>query len=310
MKGFGYTLTAVAMGALVLGAATALAGSSFSGRFGASGHHRLFLTCAGSGKPAVVLDSGLGNDHTAWMPVSEIARAVRTRVCAYDRYGLGRSDGTKTITTRTIGQAAADLHALLRSARVEGPYVFSAQSIGGLIDREYARRYPKDVAGMALFDTAPDNWDIYTGTKAFLWGNECLNVTAASAALRAHDTIHAKPLVVVEAGNDAEVQQFWAAGKTDFQHYWDSSQRVLAKISTNSIFVVATGVVHEIPENAPELTNAAIKLVLDAARTHRKLPGCARTKLPRLGGNCNAAQATAPSPGESDTDTTTTDTTT
>jgi pimeloyl-ACP methyl ester carboxylesterase len=214
---------------------------------------------------------------------------LQTRVCAYDRYGLGLSDGfEKTVKTRTIGMAAADLHALLHKAQLKPPYVFSAQSIGGLIDREYARRYPKDVAGMVLLDTAPDDWDLYTGTQTFAFGHERLNVVAASVALRAHDSLGSKPLVVLEAGDDSEVQTSWAYGKNDFQAYWDHAQRSLAQISSNSIFAVAKSSAHEIPLSAPGLTNEAMAIVVNAVREHSALPSCAASTLPQKGGACDA----------------------
>ena len=115
-----------------------------------------------------------------------------------------------------------------------------------------------------------------------------MNVVAASAALRQSDTIRAKPLVVVRAGDVSEVGTYWAGGKTDFKYYWDSRQRALARISTNSIFVVAKNSGHGIPQDAPRLSNEAMRLVVNAARTHKKLPACGKTKLPKLGGNCNS----------------------
>ena len=286
MRSCGRTLLALVIALSIVGtAALAASGAAPKGRFKVNGH-RLYLTCVGSGKPVVVLDAGLGNDHGAWPNPARSARRLHTRVCAYDRYGVGRSDGSNKI--RTIGMAASDLSALLLKAKLKAPYVFAAASIAGLVDREFACRYPKKVAGMVLLDTAPDDWDIYTGTKTFTWWSESLNVTVASAALRARDTLGSKPLVVIESGNPAEVAT-WANGKTDFYSYWDSAQRGLAKISSNSIFAVAKGIGHEIPVNAPALTDAAMRLVVNAARKHAKLPSCAGSTLPSKGAACDPA---------------------
>ncbi len=288
MRICGRILLALIVALSIVGTAVSASGAGPTGRFKVNGH-RLFLTCSGSGRPVVVLDSGLGGDHGAWYPPAGIARRLQTRVCAYDRYRLGSSDGAGgKIQTRTIGQAAADLHALLHKAQLKPPYVLSAQSIGGLIDREYARRYPADVAGMVLLDTAPDDWDLYTGTQTFAFGHESLNVVAASAALRAHDSLGSKPLVVLEAGDDSEVQSSWANGKSDFQTYWDHAQRSLAQISSNSIFAVAKSSGHEIPLSAPGLTNEAMAIVVNAVHTHSTLPSCAASSLPQKGGACDA----------------------
>ena len=55
------------------------------------GGHRLHLHCLGHGGPAVILESGLGSDSTAWaLAPPEVAKF--TKVCAYDRAGYAWSD--------------------------------------------------------------------------------------------------------------------------------------------------------------------------------------------------------------------------
>jgi len=89
--------------------------------------------------------------------VSRFARA-----CSYDRAGLAWSDPGPT--PRTMLQDAYELHALLRAARVKPPYVLVGHSVGGLIARVYAERYPKEAAGMVLVDpTHEDTTLMYQG---------------------------------------------------------------------------------------------------------------------------------------------------
>lgn len=286
MRSCARALLALIIAFSVAGTATSAAsGAAPKGRFKVNGH-RLYLTCAGSGRPVVVLDAGLGSDHGIWSNPARSAKRLHTRVCAYDRYGIGLSDPINKV--KTIGAAAVDLHALLLKAKLKAPYVLVAHSIAGLVDREFARRYPKSVAGMVMLDTAPDDWDVYTGTKTFVFGGESLNVVAASAALRAKDSLGAKPVVVIESGNPVAVSA-WAQGKSDFYSYWDSAQRALAKISSNSVFAVATSIDHEIPTNAPDLTDEAMRLVVNAVRKHATLPSCAGSTLPAKGGACDPA---------------------
>lgn len=261
-------------------------GSPVSGLYEVNGHH-LFLTCAGAGAPMVVLESGLGADHTQWDPVSQLAAAAGVRVCAYDRYGVGQSDTPPGMQTRTLDQVVDDVHALLGAAHLGGPYVLAGTSMGGLIDREFARRFPSEVVGMVLLDSAPDDWDVYTGTETFAFLTESIDVEAASAALRNSDQLGSRPLIVVQAGDDASVQAAWAEGKTDFQAYWASRQRALAQISSDSILALAPGVSHDtIAQEPPGLSSAAIRLVVDAARDGTSLPACAQTSLPGLGALC------------------------
>ena len=55
------------------------------------GGYRIHIYCVGGGSPTVILDSGLPDSSLSWYRVQpEIAKF--TRVCAYDRAGLGWSD--------------------------------------------------------------------------------------------------------------------------------------------------------------------------------------------------------------------------
>ena len=69
------------------------------------GGHRLHLYCVGEnveGSPTVILEHGLGATSAAWAHVQpEIAQT--TRVCAYDRAGMGWSDpGPSRVTLNTL----------------------------------------------------------------------------------------------------------------------------------------------------------------------------------------------------------------
>src|SRR4051794_6254921 len=55
------------------------------------GGHRLHLWCVGAGSPVVVLEAGGGGNVLEWSRVQPDA-AKTTRVCSYDRAGLGWSD--------------------------------------------------------------------------------------------------------------------------------------------------------------------------------------------------------------------------
>jgi len=84
-----------------------------------------------------------------------------TRVCAYDRPNNRLLDGGPSRSDpvpqpATAGSSVADLHALLRAARVPGPYVLVGHSFGGLIVRLYATTYPRQVAGIVSVDAATE----------------------------------------------------------------------------------------------------------------------------------------------------------
>jgi pimeloyl-ACP methyl ester carboxylesterase len=77
---------------------------------------------------------------------------MHTRVCSYDRLGVGWSDpGPREISA---GLLAEDLRRLLDAVQIREPIVIVASSIGGLTAEMVARRYPGSVAGLVFLDAA------------------------------------------------------------------------------------------------------------------------------------------------------------
>ena len=81
--------------------------------------------------------------------------ATFTRVCTYDRAGLGWSDPVNSPLQSS--QVAVSLNTLLNNAGVQGPYVLVGHSIGGIHVRSFASQYPHDVAGIILVDSSHEN---------------------------------------------------------------------------------------------------------------------------------------------------------
>lgn len=136
-------------------------GSPFTGAFDVSGRD-LYLSCTGTGRPTIVLEPGEGGLSTSLDPIrSEYDN--RTMVCGYDRANLGSSGSAPT--PRKSDDVTADLHGLLKAAKVPGPYVLVGQSAGGMIVQVYAARYPEEVAGVVAMNPVPP-WQEWS-TKGF-----------------------------------------------------------------------------------------------------------------------------------------------
>ena len=120
-------------------------------RVDVGGGYKLHINCTGQGTPVVVLDSGLGDSYVSWMKVQpQIAKF--TRVCSYDRAGLGYSDNSPR--PRTSKVMAEELHTLLHNAGVDPPYILVGHSMGGYNVRLFAGFYRSEVAGMVLVDSS------------------------------------------------------------------------------------------------------------------------------------------------------------
>src|SRR5919107_4053130 len=135
------------------------------------GTHSLHISCAGQGSPTVILEAANGGMSAHWARVQQQV-AQTTRVCAYDRAGLGWSEPGPE--PRDAKQVSSELHTLLANAAgTEGPYVLVGHSYGGLYARMYAARYSEEVAGMVLVDSShpeqfsrsPEGRAMYERTK-------------------------------------------------------------------------------------------------------------------------------------------------
>ena len=114
------------------------------------GGYRLHINCTGAGSPTVVIDAGWGDWSLGWSGVQP-GVAATTRVCTYDRAGMGYSEAGPL--PRNAGQFAKELHTLLEQAGIPGPYVLAGHSMGGLTVRVFAHEYPAEVAGIVLIDS-------------------------------------------------------------------------------------------------------------------------------------------------------------
>jgi pimeloyl-ACP methyl ester carboxylesterase len=120
------------------------------------GGYRLHISCVGAGSPTVILLHGNCGTSQDWYGVQP-AIATTTRVCAYDRAGMGWSDAGPG--SRDAQQIVHELHTLLTNAGIAGPYVLVGHSFGGLYTRVYADEYPDEVTGMVLVDAShPNMW--------------------------------------------------------------------------------------------------------------------------------------------------------
>lgn len=114
------------------------------------GGYRLHINCTGTSSPTVVIESGWGDMSASWGWVQpEVAKS--TRVCTYDRAGMGWSEPSPQ--PRTARQFALELHTLLANANVPGPYVLVGHSLGGYTIQVYANDYPAEVSGLVLIDS-------------------------------------------------------------------------------------------------------------------------------------------------------------
>jgi len=94
----------------------------------------VYLDCRGAGSPTVILETGFGGGAGGWGSILD-GVAQTTRVCAWDRPGIGRSEARPL---RSGGETARILRAALTAARESGPFVVVGHSLGGVYGRLFA----------------------------------------------------------------------------------------------------------------------------------------------------------------------------
>jgi pimeloyl-ACP methyl ester carboxylesterase len=108
------------------------------------GGYSVHIYCTGQGSPTVILDAGMGDSFMSWQKVQP-GIAKFTRVCSYDRAGLGYSDSSPR--PRASRVFVDELHRLLQHAGIFGPLVLVGHSMGGFDVRLYASVYRHEIAG-------------------------------------------------------------------------------------------------------------------------------------------------------------------
>jgi pimeloyl-ACP methyl ester carboxylesterase len=242
------------------------------------GGYRLAMTCGGTGSPTVVLESGFG---TSGQTFSFVGRrlAGTTRICWYDRAGVGESEARPVPGPVPAVTAVEELHRLLTRALVPPPYVLGGWSFGGFFARLYTKRYPAEVAGLVSVDGTPAGLPPGRPDIDLVQGdNESFFMAAADAEVAASPSLGTRPLVVLTRGI--------AEASPDLEALWLKLQKQVARLSTSAMLVRAERAGHSIHLQAEDLTVAAFRQVIGAVRRQAPLANCASTPLLRLGGTC------------------------
>ncbi|MFC4308796.1 alpha/beta fold hydrolase [Steroidobacter flavus] len=250
--------------------------------------------CQGAGRPTVIIEQGGGISLEAvfsWkQPVGWAALAPKiasqTRVCVYDRVGLGRS--SKAERSRTSFDVATDLHALLGREKIAPPYVFAGQSLGGMNALAFANRYRDEVVGLVLIDSShpqqlqrinaalpprqPEESALMRGFRdgpdRTAMGGEWFDFAKNGEQFMDNMSIGSLPLIVLtatpqEPSDKNPLPREWQIA---IEQVHQQLQRELVTVSTESKHIVATKAGHNIQLDEPQLVLDAITSLVVRAR--------------------------------------------
>jgi pimeloyl-ACP methyl ester carboxylesterase len=249
----------------------------------AIGGRTLWLACSGTGSPTVVLEAGHTETSSTWAQVQPPV-AVFTRVCSYDRAGLGQSASPRPERQRTAQSVISDLHDLLTAAAEGGPFILVGHSLGGAFVRLYAVAHPSSLAGLVLVDAVherefaaidelltPEQRAAGSGMRPH--SPEGIDLEAVMAELGAGRSPLDVPLIVVARGRplaDDEMPPSWSPDqrrrREDLRR---SLQADLATLSTSGELVVAVRSGHFVHHDKPDVVVSAIRRLVERWRANQ-----------------------------------------
>jgi pimeloyl-ACP methyl ester carboxylesterase len=261
-------------------------------RFDVGGYY-LHIQCMGQGLPTVIIDTGLGDDSTAWQPVLKAA-SKKTKTCVYDRAGYGWSDeGPRPRTSLRISH---ELEQLVSQAKLSPPYLLVGHSFGGYNMRVFTARNPEQVAGLILVDASHEEQhdkldiklprgghqsnivmlstshrDAFLGEKdqilrerAFRMASDELSSMFRSAQqVKRYKALPQIPLIVLSRGK-AEWYENEQAKQREIK--WIRMQQDLARLSPLSQHIFANYSGHDIHTEQPESIIDAIDNVIELSK--------------------------------------------
>ena len=266
------------------------------------GGYRLHLWCTGDGAPAVILDTGLGGSSAGWGFVQpEVARF--TRVCSYDRAGMGYSDPGPS--PRTARRIASELAELLARSGIAGPVVLVGASIAGFDVRVFASDRPERVAGLVLVDASHED-DVHEvprmarfvpllstiGVLRLFGPSFGQNIESLAPSVRqfaqatrfraagyqaaADEIIHIRESAeeVRSSRRKLTIPVLVVTGGRGADENWRQLQRDQASLSERGCLIIAEQSGHVVPIDQPAVIVDAIRTVVETARGH-DVPLCA-----------------------------------
>ena len=232
------------------------------------GGFRLRAYTTGQGSPTVVFDGGLGERLETWNWVwPEIGKS--TRICVYDRAGLGLSEPGPL--PRTSERIVQELRTLLEQSAIAPPYILVGHSSGGLNMRLFAALHPEEVVGLVLVDPTPVDFpalDRKLQTEEVRIRRETHLALARPANRHEFDAVEQSadqvrnqplspglPVIVVSSTRPEEA--------VEFRRSWMGMQIDLAERLSATRHIVSQESGHYIQFDEPELVIEAIHEMID-----------------------------------------------
>jgi len=228
---------------------------------------------SGKGKPTIILETGMGDDMTAWQSTIERFEE-HSQVFAYNRAGFS---GSTSKNEQRDGQTIViELRELLRELHLSPPYILVGHSLGGLYMKLFANTFSDEVAAVVFIDATHHEMREICKTAD---GEYCVNEIPWWAKIILPDAVANEykqldhslelssnvksfptvPVVVLSAGKIPN-------GVEDTDKEWLDSQqwqKYFTTLSPVSKHITCRSCGHHVHQNKPELVTEALDWVFE-----------------------------------------------
>jgi pimeloyl-ACP methyl ester carboxylesterase len=233
----------------------------------------------------VLLEAGHNSPSTTF---EELQRqiALFTRVCRYDRAGLGGSDPDPAQRPRSAAASVADLEAV--AAHIDsGPLVLVGHSLGGALVRLYAAANPDKIAALVLLDAThereseavdemltPDQRAAGAGMQPL--SPEGLDVQSILGELRASRSPPSQPVLVIARGRPLQADEMpptWTAEqRMRREQIRKALQGNLARMHPRGELIIANRSGHFVHRDEPQLVVSTLRDLVSELRSRAATP--------------------------------------
>ena len=112
---------------------------------------------SGDGPYTIIFESGFMSDLSVWHKVAPVV-TKHGKIVLYSRAGIGKSPARPQVLN--LSQHTEELKQLIETMQIKTPIILVGHSYGGWVVREFAAKYPKQIAGLVLVDPANETLEV------------------------------------------------------------------------------------------------------------------------------------------------------
>lgn len=237
------------------------------------GTYRLHFKVIHGTLPAVVFESGFGEDATQWDKIQlQLSKNIPNAIISYDRAGMGKSELPDS--KYNLKKEVEDLRRGLKLLNYDKEVVLVGHSFGGLLINQYYKSNYNSVKGLLYVDPSTVAFYIKTKTIEEVEGN-VKSIDLTESYSKSEQSMHRiwrefeptlNTLNRIKIKKD--IPKYLISSTEDFfsiipeNKIWRDEHVIYSK-KIGAKHIIATGSAHDIPNEKPEVVIETIYKILN-----------------------------------------------